>query len=114
MNDSQNPLRSVGALLLAAATLTCSEAVGRAQPTTIDKRTLCMDTGRNITFATAVGWDNSGNTYVTGGKRLNNHAKGVSQLAVAPPPDSLTKSSMVPNDSLRPLLNPDLFRLDRR
>src|SRR5262249_44171601 len=113
MSASKNPLRSVGApadgrdVDLLRSSSACIANHDR-------QRTLCMDTGRNITFATAVGWDNSGNTYVTGGKRLNNHAKGVSQLAVAPPPDSLTKSSMVPNDSLRPLLNPDLFRLDRR
>jgi len=79
MSDSKNPLRSVGALLLTAAALTCSEAVAHAQPTTSGKETLCMDTGRNITFATAVSLDNSGNTYVTGGKRLNDHAEGVSR-----------------------------------
>src|SRR5215470_20236144 len=79
MSDSKNPLRSVGALLLTAAALTCSEAVAHAQPTTSGKETLCMDTGRNITFAAAVSLDNSGNTYVTGGKRLNDHDKGVSR-----------------------------------
>jgi hypothetical protein len=59
--------------------LTCSEPVAHAQPSTIGKETLCLDTGRNITFATAVSLDNTGNTDVTGGKRLNDQANGVSR-----------------------------------
>jgi hypothetical protein len=71
-------VRSVGAVLLTVVTLTCAEHVAHAQPSTIGG-TLCMDTGRNITFATAVSIDNSGHTYVTGGKRLNDRATDASR-----------------------------------
>jgi hypothetical protein len=82
MTRSTHPVSRVGALLLAAATLTWSAPMVHAQlspPPTPGAPTLCLDNGMNVTFATAVSADNRGNTYVTGGKRLNDRDAGLSR-----------------------------------
>lgn len=81
MSESRDTFGRAGAILLAAAMLVCPARAARAQltPPPAGEPTPCMDHGMNITFATAVGVDNRGYTYVTGGKRLNDEASGASR-----------------------------------
>lgn len=51
---------------------------GQAADSPNPRKSFCLDNGRNITPATAIAVDLQGNSYVTGGKRLNDEVTGTS------------------------------------